>query len=663
MGSSHSRLTRLWKSHPFRIFLTISTIILLFVSMVFVGLTSYMNFRYRFQGQDVGQTRIAIIDSGCSSQQGTFVVEYKSFISEEYDYTYGEVNQFDQIGHGEYVCQLVHDISQNSLIYSAKVASSQGEITFKGLFAAIEWAVEVIEADIINISIGTSPIFSPELNDTITQYVEENGVIFVFSSGNDGSSSTDSIGSGEWPAVLPSTIGVGAIDSGLQRPADFTSWGRNYLGTFTVEFSADGSLTVLGRRVRGTSFSAPQITGIVANYRELLISHNIEPTPQVIEAFMVNYSDGYQKKEFSERIGWGVPIDPAENPMAFENLAGVMGSIYFFGGEVDRLPRFQGENFTMSWKGVTTLPLGTDLNQKLTIHGNATAFSTINASEMKNWGFILTANISVPSNVARGTYNLTITPTSGLPLTYLFSVTGPYNSTILFDASLTPNALNFEYGALYHANLMARNNGYLTHFNREFIDSNRLQAYDVVIPVQLGSTLIGDSKIVFKNYTPLQIVEYRIFVENGGSLFILMDDTIEVNLPSINQEFSSWGFNFTHIFPEGRAFATISNLKDHPTTVDVISIEARGYSISSHSPSVQEIAPYQETVNDVFGQKIVSSNAVVIGTLGSGNFIVYSGYELITNKEFSLFEALYYSNRFFLNSIAWLVEVSSSNTA
>lgn len=596
-------------------------------------------------------TRIAIIDSGCSSDQ-SFVEVFKNFVTVDNNYLYGEIQPYDTVGHGEFVCDLIHQYAPKMRIFSAKIASATGEITFKGFYEAIKWAAETVRAHVINISIGTLPILSPELQDIITSYVEDQGIVFSVSAGNDGTVSSDSTGLGEWPAILPSTVGVGAVNLQNNKSYSFSSWGRNIYGVYTVDFAADGSPPAR-KILRGTSFSTPIITGHISNYREFLIEHNIQPSPRLIQGLMVQYSEGFQKDRFDEKIGWGQVRDILKNPLP-SDWDTFLNSTFIFGGNHDTIPRFKGENFTVSWKVVTTT-VDSNTVPKFHLSGNASSFTTLSMPPVESWGGILNANLEVPKNASDGLYELHIQPEKGNNVTYSFEISGEIQKTVLLDNSLSVNGLNFEYGQLWELTIGLRINGFLPKFSQSTLSDVELQTFDAVVLLQPGSTSEGDSSTVFDNYDQERFSFYIKYVNNGGRLFALLDSSIDPNLTSINTELEGLNITLDRKFADENSPMVVSDLESHPITEGLSSIVANGFGIETVSPNFIEFGHVTYTVTDFFGSYTVTSSVGIVGEINGGKLIMFSGYQSLTNEKISSPTELGTGTyRLFINSIIWL---------
>jgi len=131
---------------------------------------------------------------------------------------------------------------------------------------------------IINCSFGMDPDDSDEMREIYTCYkkffekmaVEHPDVIFIKSAGNQGTGISSS--NREMCDNLPNVISVGALDVN-GNPADYSNYSKNpgdgsltlsACGYNATETTKDGIL-----RDQGTSYSAPQVTGVIALMKSL----------------------------------------------------------------------------------------------------------------------------------------------------------------------------------------------------------------------------------------------------------------------------------------------------------------------------------------------------------------------------------------------------------
>jgi len=141
----------------------------------------------------------------------------------------------------------------NVEIMPIQVFGTSGGATWSTIIKAINYAVDN-GAQVINMSLG-GMVGSPLVQQAIDRAVEK-GIVVVASAGNHGTQQP------AYPASMNGVISVAATNEG-GRKASFSAYGS------TVDISAPGdTMRLLShggyRTARGTSFSAPFITGMLA---------------------------------------------------------------------------------------------------------------------------------------------------------------------------------------------------------------------------------------------------------------------------------------------------------------------------------------------------------------------------------------------------------------
>jgi hypothetical protein len=183
-------------------------------------------------------------------------------------------------GHGTFVSGVVQQVAPeaNITVYRAMDSDGMGQIPFISS-AIVQAAAD--GANIINLSLGTPTVDNqPPLAFTTaldTLQAEYPGVLIVASAGNNGDSTP------MFPAAMDGVVGVGALKPDLTPVcwSTFGGWvtcsaiGVGVSSTFVEgeELHADGTSQEFGPNAwaiwSGTSFSAAQITGAVAQLCQL----------------------------------------------------------------------------------------------------------------------------------------------------------------------------------------------------------------------------------------------------------------------------------------------------------------------------------------------------------------------------------------------------------
>jgi len=210
----------------------------------------------------LSSTVIAIIDTGVDLDHPDLVGKLLQGI-DLVDNTY---NPQDDNGHGTQVAGIaaaesnndlgIAGIDWNAMILPVKVLNSAGSGTYATAAEGIIWAVDH-GSNIINLSFGgTKKDGSSVLQDAVN-YAAAHNVLVVAASGNN---SSDQI---LYPAAFNSVLAVGATDDQDQY-ATFSNYGPE-LGVsapgVNIYSTALGGNYTIGS---GTSFSAPQVSGLAA---------------------------------------------------------------------------------------------------------------------------------------------------------------------------------------------------------------------------------------------------------------------------------------------------------------------------------------------------------------------------------------------------------------
>ncbi len=223
--------------------------------------------------QGSSDTVLAILDSGLDTSHP----EFAGRLLPGYDFVEHDTTPQDQCGHGTHVTGIaaatgdnatgVAGVNWNTKILPVRVLGANCTGDIAGVVEGLVWAVDVMGADVINLSIGTPT--PSRLLEYGTYYAYQRGAVLVAASGN-------SYGPVYYPAKYPWVLAVGAVNSSKQR-ADFSGYGSqldlvapgvNILATIPYSGAFSFQKTYgLGNRyglLSGTSMASPHVAGAAA---------------------------------------------------------------------------------------------------------------------------------------------------------------------------------------------------------------------------------------------------------------------------------------------------------------------------------------------------------------------------------------------------------------
>jgi subtilisin family serine protease len=221
-----------------------------------------------------------------------------SFINGE-DYT-------DKQGHGTSVAGVIAakdsefgvvGVAPNSKIIPVKVLSNQGFSNGDSLEKALEYALD-IKPDIINMSLGGQHQQSQKFHSLVQELFRLN-IPIVCAMGNFGEKYPC------YPAEYPETIGVTSYKknreisdfSSRSSDADFALPGEDILTT-----SLNNQYSI----VRGTSFSAPFLSGLLAIILSDAKKRNLKYTIPQIKELLIKSCDDYGPMGKDTLFGYGI---------------------------------------------------------------------------------------------------------------------------------------------------------------------------------------------------------------------------------------------------------------------------------------------------------------------------------------------------------------------
>lgn len=264
-----------------------------------VGLTNVPAMWRHTKGSGV---KVAILDTGMPQHKDITVVGANSFIRGYLADLNGHATACGSViaGTGNGGMGIV-GIAPECDDYYGAVLNESGAGSFKSIAEGIRWAVDVVKADVINLSLGAPHAYGPDEGvQKACEYAYESGVTVVAAAGNDGRDVN-------YPAALDTVIAVAAVDRKLRR-ASFSSYGPQ------VEFAAGGVDVLMAYKnggyasMSGTSFSAPVITGICALIISKYKAEGKKLTPDEVRAHLKSISYDLGPEGRDDFTGWGIPV-------------------------------------------------------------------------------------------------------------------------------------------------------------------------------------------------------------------------------------------------------------------------------------------------------------------------------------------------------------------
>jgi hypothetical protein len=242
---------------------------------------------------------IIILDTGVDSSHPELSDSYLG----GYDFVENDNNPQDNNGHGTHVAGIITangiytvngkkatGVAPNAGFYMLKVCNGEGLCFEDDIMAALEYAVNNLDAKIISISIGDGNFGSHCDSDPLAAKVNwavDNGYTIVISAGNDGNGVSS-------PACASKAIAVGAVDedgvvtswSNRGTALDIIAPGVNILSTYSCLAIGDCS-SIWYAYMSGTSMATPHIAGVIA----LLLDENPDLTDAEIKNILYTTTD------------------------------------------------------------------------------------------------------------------------------------------------------------------------------------------------------------------------------------------------------------------------------------------------------------------------------------------------------------------------------------
>lgn len=247
--------------------------------------------------------KVAMLDSGLYPHRDIKSNAILSFIP--------GVSAIDEMGHGTEVAGIlcaknfddkIVGVAWDCELYSLKVATEKG-VYFKGFIKAINWCIKN-KMDVVNMSLGFFELEDHEKKIMTEAIIKlgKNGIIAVAATGNEGEDTL------VYPAIIKPVIAVGATDKN-DEVTSYSNYGVGINYVAPGEYIYTTTLYNRYKEVRGTSFSTPFISGLIA----LMLSEDYIQTQEEIELRLNRNVKDLGTQGYDLEYGYGRVNAPLDN--------------------------------------------------------------------------------------------------------------------------------------------------------------------------------------------------------------------------------------------------------------------------------------------------------------------------------------------------------------
>ncbi|MFW9912846.1 MAG: S8 family serine peptidase [Candidatus Thorarchaeota archaeon] len=573
---------------------------LLVISVIFVAAFAAIVLVPRSTELPELQVRVCVIDSGINKDYslGARVVLERSFINTSYGYSVNLNSTTDslplRIPHGTYVARIVARDAPNAAIVNAKVVTSNNTATVEGIVAAIYWAVEDAECDVINLSIGTYPFIQGTLREAV-EWAYDYGVTIVAAAGNSGQGGIAGT-SVESPAVYPEVIAVGAID-GSGNPYDFSARGPLRNRTVKPDIVANGFYSSNGAGgVFGTSFAAPQVASAAARIIEYCQDNGWSWTPGMIKAALI--SSAIHLSSESWEVGAGL-LDTG-GAISYISNVNKKNELPLIAALTPRTGPYSFERWFVNSSTIITYSVFCSRNASFAVSYAGSAAAWVHGPTMfqLNQTGSFQISIDIQTNESQDSLNLTVTLSSSdyglLRADMIFDAAQPL-ARVAFDISHSPWVMDSIYGRfremyslLTSAGIAIEELRYVSQITQENL--GRYDAIFILDPCAWGSVYRngGVQMASIYSYSQAEKNAYLAYWDSGGSILVAGMGNRSLDLNSTNELLLLFGFSLNYDqIPETEievngisSTLLVTDLMNHTTTEGIESFDFVGCSVN-----------------------------------------------------------------------------------
>lgn len=276
----------------------------------YLGIDDVWNAGYTGETPEGRKIRICVIDTGIDTDHPDFYDENGNCVISELSYNASTkttvadggmsvIEDGNEHHHGTMVAGVIaaqygNGVGVAGIAYDAELVVIKCEYVegagFKSaddIVEAIRYAVELEGVDIINLSFSANRGGSIDADyRRLFEKASEKGIAVVAASGNNSVSSVSS------PACMGGAIAVGALNDNLTARAEYSNYGAEIdvlaPGTVVTPTVKDDGEAGYANGVKGTSFAAPIVSGIIALYKSRYPDATSEQIYSAIKASSVD---------------------------------------------------------------------------------------------------------------------------------------------------------------------------------------------------------------------------------------------------------------------------------------------------------------------------------------------------------------------------------------
>ncbi len=572
---------------------------LLVIAMVVVAFTfAFLIIPRAFAPPEI-TVRVAIIDSGINpdNQLSSHILAEMSFVNQTYGYTIADMKTTDSepkgSEHGTSVAKIIVNEAPNTGIINAKIVNSGDVATAKAVVAAIRWAVDVQDCDIINLSIGSTPTDTDGIEE-IVDWAFRRGVTIVAAAGNNGQGGITG-SSVESPAVYPQVIAVGAINE-MEQPYPYSGYGPSVGRSLKPDISASGYYLDSSVTLGGTSAAAPAVTAVAANIIRFCQENEWKWTPGMIKATLLTSAKHLGSEAWL--IGAGsVDEDAAKR---YIESADKIDGLPIMAWIAPKQGIFDFERWFLNSTNSIQLDVFTSANATFSVRitGSAAPWiqgpTTIEVNQSASFTFSVNIRSTLEWNGISARISLVSSQYRTIYTTLSFDASR-YTIKIAFDFTHTSWWMDSIFGQFRAFYSKLTNLGIAIEEIRDQskINLEYLRQFDAIVILdpgawefsEYGETSIQTSSI---EYSDTEIDAYRAYWEVGGNFLITGGANHSLDIRNSNRLFSIFNVSInydrvpTHtVFNNGIANAVqVTNIRSHIVTEAVASFDYNGASLN-----------------------------------------------------------------------------------